>query len=105
MLPSNTVSQGHVSRPVFRREGCRSPGHDVSHATIHPQSPAARSQQMLNVRSIFLVQIPQILFPSMIPEILLLIKQICPRTSQIDNLRTSIPVLLQPRTLKTVESV
>lgn len=41
----------------------------------------------------------------MIPKVLLLIKQIRPRAPQIDNLRTSIPILLQPRTLKTVESV
>ena len=41
----------------------------------------------------------------MIPEILLLIKQIRPRTPQIDNLRTPIPILLQPRTLKTVERI
>lgn len=41
----------------------------------------------------------------MIPEILLLVKQIRPRTPQIDNLRTTIPVLLQPRALKAVESV
>lgn len=41
----------------------------------------------------------------MIPEILLLVKQICPRASQIDNLRTTIPILFQPRTLKAVERV
>ena len=41
----------------------------------------------------------------MIPEILFLVEQICPRTPQIDNLGTSVPILLQPRTLKTVESV
>jgi hypothetical protein len=42
---------------------------------------------------------------SMIPKILLLVKQIRPRTAQIDNLRTPIPILLQPRTLEAVESV
>jgi hypothetical protein len=41
----------------------------------------------------------------MIPKILLLIKQIRPATPQIDNLRTPIPILLQPRTLETIESV
>lgn len=41
----------------------------------------------------------------MIPEILLLIKQICPRAPQIDNLRTTVPVLFQPRTLKAVKRV
>jgi len=42
---------------------------------------------------------------SMIPEILLLIKQIRPRTSQIYNLRTPIPVFLEPRALEAVEGV
>lgn len=41
----------------------------------------------------------------MIPEILLLVEQIRPRASQIDNLRTAIPILLQPRTLKAVKRV
>ena len=41
----------------------------------------------------------------MIPKILLLIKQIRPRTPQIDNLRAPIPILLQPRTLKAVERI
>jgi len=41
----------------------------------------------------------------LIPKILLLIKQIRPRTPQINNLRTPIPILLQPRALETVESV
>ena len=41
----------------------------------------------------------------MIPEILLLVKQICPRAPQIDNLRTTIPILFQSRTLKAVERV
>ena len=41
----------------------------------------------------------------MIPEILLLVKQIRPRTPQVDNLRTPIPILLQPCTLEAVESV
>jgi hypothetical protein len=40
-----------------------------------------------------------------IPEILLLVEQIRPRTSQIDNFRTSISVFLQPRTFKAVEGV
>lgn len=42
---------------------------------------------------------------SVIPKILLLVEQIRPRTPQVDNLRTSIPILLQPRTFETVESV
>ena len=41
----------------------------------------------------------------MIPKILLLVKQIRPRTAQIDNLRTPIPILFQPRALKAVEGV
>lgn len=41
----------------------------------------------------------------MIPKILLLIKQIRPRTPQINNLRTPIPILLQPRTLKAIERI
>lgn len=32
-------------------------------------------------------------------------EQICPRRPQIDNLRTPIPILLQPRTLEAVERV
>ena len=43
--------------------------------------------------------------PSMIPKILLLVKEIRPRTTQVDNLRTPIPILLQPRAFETVESV
>lgn len=35
----------------------------------------------------------------------LLIKQIRSRTSQINNLRTSIPILLQPRTIRTIISI
>lgn len=41
----------------------------------------------------------------MIPEILLLVEQIRPRTAQVDNLRAPIPVLLQSGTFETVESV
>jgi hypothetical protein len=41
----------------------------------------------------------------MIPEILLLIEQIGPRTTQIDDLRTSVSVLLQSRAFEAVESV
>lgn len=43
--------------------------------------------------------------PLVIPKILLLVEQIRPRTAQVDNLWTPIPVLLQPRTLEAVESV
>ena len=41
----------------------------------------------------------------MIPEILLLVKQIGPRASQIDDLRTTIPIFFQPRALKAVKRV
>jgi hypothetical protein len=41
----------------------------------------------------------------LIPKILLLIKQIRPTAPQIDNLRTPVPILLQPRTLKTVKGI
>lgn len=41
----------------------------------------------------------------MIPKTLFLVKQIRPRTPQVDDLRTPIPVLLQARTLKTIERV
>ena len=41
----------------------------------------------------------------MIPEILFLVEEIRPRAAQVDNLRTPIPILLQPRTFETVESV
>lgn len=41
----------------------------------------------------------------MISKILLLVKQIGPRTAQIDNLRTPIPVLFQPGALEAVEGV
>lgn len=42
---------------------------------------------------------------SMIPKILLLIKQIGPTTPQINNLRTPIPIFLQPRAFVTVECI
>ena len=42
---------------------------------------------------------------SRIPEILLLVKQICPRRTQIDDFGTPIPILLQPRTLEAVKGV
>jgi hypothetical protein len=42
---------------------------------------------------------------SLISKILLLIEQIGPRTTQVDNLRTPIPILLQARTLKAIEGV
>lgn len=41
----------------------------------------------------------------MIPEILLLVKQIRPRTPQVDDLRTPVPVLLEARALEAVERV
>jgi len=42
---------------------------------------------------------------SVIPEILLLIEQIRPRTPQIDNLWTPIPIFLQPRALEAVKRI
>jgi hypothetical protein len=41
----------------------------------------------------------------MIPEILLLVEQIRPRTTQIDDLGTPISILLKPCTFEAVESV
>ena len=41
----------------------------------------------------------------MIPKTLLLVEQVRPRTTQIDNLRTSIPVLLKARALEAVEGI
>ena len=43
--------------------------------------------------------------PSMISKVLLLIKQIRPRTAQIDNLRTPISILLEPGALEAVKRV
>ena len=48
------------------------------------------------------MSIPSIILP--LPP-LLLIKQIGPRTPQIHNLRTPIAILLEPRTLGTVEGI
>ncbi len=41
----------------------------------------------------------------MIPEILLLVKEICARRSEVDDLGASVAVLLQPGTLEAVEGV
>ena len=41
----------------------------------------------------------------MIPKILLLVEQVRPRTPQVDDLRASIPILLQPRALEAVECI
>ena len=41
----------------------------------------------------------------MIPKVLLLVKQIRPRTTQINNLRTPIPIFLQSRAFKAVERI
>lgn len=41
----------------------------------------------------------------MISKVLLLIKQIRPRTPQIDDLGTAIPILFQSRALKAIESI
>lgn len=43
--------------------------------------------------------------PSLIPEILFLVEQICPRTTQIYNLRAPVSVLLQSCALEAVEGV
>ena len=48
---------------------------------------------------------PARLILSMIPKVLLLVEQIRSRTTQVYNLRTPIPILLQPRTFETVEGV
>lgn len=42
---------------------------------------------------------------SLISKTLFLIKQIRPRTSQVYNLRTPIPILLQTRTLEAIEGI
>jgi len=41
----------------------------------------------------------------MVPEVLLLIKQICPTRAQVNDLWTTIPILFQPCTLKTIERI
>lgn len=45
------------------------------------------------------------LLSSLIPKILLLVEQIRPRTTQIYNLRASVPILLKPGAFETVERV
>lgn len=42
---------------------------------------------------------------SIIPKTLLLVKQICPRAPQVDDLRTPIAILFQARTLEAIERV
>ena len=56
------------------------------------------------MHSIFRVH-PAVTKPSLIPEPLLLVEQIRPTTSQIDNLRTTIPIFFQTCTFETVECV
>ena len=41
----------------------------------------------------------------MISKILLLVEQIRPRAPEVDDLRTAISILLQPRALKAIESI
>lgn len=41
----------------------------------------------------------------MISKVFLLIKQVRPATPQIDNLRTPIPILFQPRTLEAIKCI
>lgn len=67
-----------------------------------PYSPSAALQSSADTNCpVSACQLPS----SMIPKILLLIKQIRPRTAQINNLRTSIPILLQSRTLETIKRI
>ena len=40
-----------------------------------------------------------------IPEILLLIEQICPGAAEVDDLRASVSILLEASTLEAVECV
>ena len=87
---------------------CDSPSYALDQLST---SPSSRLNTCLLHDHVFSLKVPINLNtvspypPSMIPKILLLIKQIRPRTPQIDNLRTSIAVLLQPRALKTVERI
>ena len=52
-----------------------------------------------------LISLPFFLSFSVVPEILLLVEQVCSRTTQVDDLRTPITILLQSRALEAVESV
>lgn len=52
---------------------------------------------MINV-----IIVPSIL---LVPEVLLLVKQICPRTTQIYDFRTPVSILFQSRTFEAVESI
>lgn len=42
---------------------------------------------------------------SLIPETFLLVEQVRPRTSQINNLRTAVSILLKARTFEAVEGI
>jgi len=43
--------------------------------------------------------------PSVIPEVLFLVEQICSRTSQVYNLRASVAIFLESSAFKAVESI
>ena len=61
-------------------------------------------QQLRSKASVVLVR--SLYLPVLvIPEILLLVEQIRPRTTQVDDLRTPVPILLQARTLEAIEGV
>lgn len=45
------------------------------------------------------------ILPSVISKVLLLVEQIRPAGAQIDDLRTPVPIFLEPCTLKAVESI
>jgi len=66
-------------------------------------SRSAHSKLVLQACQVF--SEPLLQAPSMAPPSLLLIKQIRPRTAQIDNLRTTVPVLFESRALEAVEGV
>lgn len=63
---------------------------------IRPQAPApAHDPRLPTAQSL----------PSLIPKPLLLIEQIRPRRAQIDDLRATVPILLEPRALEAIKSV
>lgn len=75
-----------------------------SRLAISSTFPAACCSKHLLINLVELLESHQH-FPSVIPVILLLVEQIRPAASQIDNLRTSIPVLLKPCTFEAVEGI
>lgn len=71
-------------------------------AAYLPLDPCGQKNTQSNIHA---TTSPQSMPPRRPPPALLLIKQIRPTTPQIHNLRTPIPILLQPRTLKAVERI